>query len=144
MLKDYICAARVGLWLCRSALIVRRSSLPTVCRAASLRRPNHPGRLDASRVIAIVRRVCRLPLFSLPIFPRLCVRQSLALYRELNRLGYPAAIHFGVRREGAELTGHSWVTVNGVAIAEPHTVHSLAITYSYSAASIQPSGAGHG
>ena len=79
---------------------MRWCSLPTLCRRASARRPVHSGRLDLPRVVAIVRRVCRLPLFSLPFFPRACMRQSLALYRELTRMGYPAAIHFGVRREG--------------------------------------------
>jgi hypothetical protein len=86
-----------------------------------------------ARVVAIVTRVCRLPIFSRPVFARACVRQSLALFRELTRMGYPAAIHFGVRREGAALTGHSWVTVGGVPIGESHPLEALSVTYSYSA-----------
>jgi hypothetical protein len=77
-----------------------------------------------------------LPLFSLPIFPRACMRQSLALYRELTRMGYSAAIHFGVRREGSELIGHSWVTVNGIPVAESLPLQALLVTYSYSASTI--------
>lgn len=89
-------------------------------------------------MVAVVRRVCGLPLFSLPIFPRACLRQSLALYRELTGLGYATAIHFGVRREGATFIGHSWVTVNGVPIAEPCSLQPLSITYSYPASTTHP------
>jgi len=89
-------------------------------------------------VISVVRRVCGLSLFSLPLFPRVCLRQSLSLYRELTGMGYTTAIHFGVRREGGELIGHSWVTVNGIPIAEPSAVSSLSITYSYSASTAHP------
>ena len=133
LLKEYTCAARVGVWLCRTAVSVRSDSLPALCRKASASRPISAGRLDLARVVAIVVRVCQLPLFSVPCFPRPCLRQSLALYRELTRMGYPATIHFGVRRDGSELAGHSWVTVNGVPVAEPRSISSLAVTYSYSA-----------
>ena len=133
-----MCAARVGLWLCQSAVIVRWCSLPTLCRRASTRRKIRSDGLDLSRVVAVVSRVCQSRLFSLPIFPRACMRQSLALYRELTRMGYPATIHFGVRREGSGITGHSWVTLNAVPLAEPHPVQSLSVTYSYPASLIQP------
>ena len=78
LLKEYTCAARVGLWLCRIAVPVRSDSLTALCRRASACRPISAGRLDLPRVIAIVVRVCQLPLFSVPCFPRRCVRQSLA------------------------------------------------------------------
>ena len=111
---------------------MRWCSLPIVCREAA-RRHSHASRLELSRVVAIVRRVCRLRVFTMPMFPRACVRQSLGLFRELTRMGYPVAIHFGVRREGTALTGHSWVTVEGSPIAEVHPLDALAVTYSYSA-----------
>ena len=95
--------------------------------------------MDLSRVAAVVHRVCRLCLFSLPLFPRACMRHSLLLYRELTRMGYPATIHFGVRRESAGLVGHSWVTVNGAPVGERGPLPSLAITYSYSASTIRAS-----
>jgi hypothetical protein len=133
LLREYICAARVGVWLCRIAVSVRSDSLPALCRRASACRPISAGRLDLARVVAIVARVCQLPLFSVSCFPRPCLRQSLALYRELTRMGYPAAIHFGVRRDGSDLAGHCWVTVNGVPVAEPQSISSLSVTYSHSA-----------
>lgn len=137
MLNEYLCAARVGSWLCYCAVVVRWYSLSTLCRRASARPRIGSERLDVPRVVAIVRRVCGLPLFSLPIFPRTCMRQSLALYRELTRMGYSPAIHFGVRREGVELIGHSWVTVDGTPVAESRSLQLLSVTYSYSA-SLQP------
>ncbi|HEX5108073.1 MAG TPA: lasso peptide biosynthesis B2 protein [Vicinamibacterales bacterium] len=133
MLSEYLCAIRVGWWMWWSAAMVRWCSLPGLCREASLHARLSTPRLDPARVAAIVSRVSRLPLFSLPIFPRACMRQSLALYRELTRMGYPAAIHFGVHRAGAGLSGHSWVTLDGVPISESHSLEQLTITYSHSA-----------
>lgn len=131
VLKEYMCAARVGWWLCWSAPIIQWCSLPRLCRYASARVRFSSGRLEPSRVIAIVHRVSGAPLFLLPVFPRTCMRRSLALYRELTRMGYGAAIHFGVRCAGTELEGHSWVTLNGAPIGEPHSLEPLSVAYSY-------------
>ena len=132
MFREYLCAARVAWWLCRSAVLMRRCSLPALCRKASSHRAMAVSRIHPARVLAVVQRVCSLPLFSLPLFPRACTRRSLALYRELTRMGHPATIHFGVRRENAALAGHSWVTLNGVPMGERDPLPTLSVTYSHS------------
>jgi hypothetical protein len=68
---------------------------------------------EMDETIRVIRRVCRLPLFQLPGFPRPCLRESLALFRVLTRLGYPARFHIGVRKVGEQLWGHSWITCHG-------------------------------
>jgi hypothetical protein len=135
-LGEYLCAVRVAFSLCTIAGLMRWCSLPGLCRRA-VSRSTKTGQLDLDRVVAIVARVCRMRVFSASWFPRACMRRSLALYRELTRMGYPATIHFGVRRDGAELVGHSWVTVDGCPVGEARLVQSLAIAYSHSAPAIQ-------
>jgi hypothetical protein len=132
MFREYRCAARVAWWLCHSAVLARWYSLPALCRKASSHRSLPASRIQPARVIAVVQGVCGLPLFSLPFFPRACMRRSLALYRELTRMGHPATIHFGVRRENAALVGHSWVTLNGVPVGERDPLPTLSVTYSHS------------
>jgi hypothetical protein len=87
--------------------------------------------------VATVVQLCQARLFRLPLFPRSCLRQALALYYVLTRLGYPVAIHFGVRKEREELHGHSWVTCQGTPVAERTPTALFTIVYSY------PAPAGH-
>jgi len=81
--------------------------------------------------VQIVTRVCRLRVFDLPIFPRLCLRRSLVLYAILTRKGYPARIHFGIRSDGGRLHGHSWVTVHGNALEESAPAAAFRAVYSH-------------
>ena len=55
--------------------------------------------MELREAIGIVTRVCNLRMFRSRIFPKLCFRQSLALYRTLNQMGYPVEIHFGVKKD---------------------------------------------
>ena len=93
-------------------------------------RPAGPS-LDVDQVARLVTGICQLRPFRSQIFPRACVRQSLLLYRALTGLGYPAVIHFGVKREGDGITGHSWVTLHGQVVADRPSVGSFNLLYSY-------------
>ena len=64
-------------------------------------------------------------------FPRPCLRQSLTLYRVLTRMGYPVEIHFGVRKAGDDLQGHSWVTIEGKPVADRTRMDVFKAVYSY-------------
>ena len=66
------------------------------------------------------------------MFPKPCLRQSLALYRVLTRMGYPVEIHFGVRKQDQELVGHSWVTIHGHPAAKQRRPGNFKPIYSYS------------
>jgi Transglutaminase-like superfamily len=81
--------------------------------------------------VRIVARVCRMCLFDLPVFPRRCLRRSLALHSVLTRMGLEVEIHFGVRKEGPDLHGHSWVTVDGVPVAERSPAEAFRPIFSY-------------
>jgi hypothetical protein len=83
------------------------------------------------RLVQRVVWLCRLPIFRLPLFPRPCLRQSLALYYVLSRSGYTVTIHFGVRKEEHVLQGHSWVTVQEIPVAEHTPVGAFHVVYTY-------------
>jgi Transglutaminase-like superfamily len=83
------------------------------------------------RAVEIVVRVCRLGLFHVPVFPRACLTQSLTLYRTLRRMGYSAEIHFGIRKDGKDLRGHSWVTLEGKPVGDRTRTGVFAAVYSY-------------
>jgi hypothetical protein len=84
-----------------------------------------------TRAVQIVARICRMRLFQQPVFPRPCLRRALALYSVLSRMGYPVEIHFGVRRDGRDLHGHSWVTLKGEPLGERTPEEPFRAIYSY-------------
>jgi len=93
--------------------------------------PEDGGPQEMDRMVRLVVRVCRLRCFRPPLFPRACLRQALALYYTLRRMGYPVAIHFGVHKAEEALHGHSWVTVQGQVVAESMSVEVFHEVYSY-------------
>ena len=81
--------------------------------------------------VGIVTRICNLSVFRARFFPKLCLRQSLTLFRALSRMGYPVEIHFGVRKDDKTLSGHSWVTLRGEAVADTAPSVIFKAVYSY-------------
>ena len=133
--------AEIG-WLvarvfCSTSLLplqMRSTSLPALLQRMTTRpspRRRAVTSLDVERVSRVVTQICQLRVFRSGLFPRACVRQSLGLYRALTGLGYPVVIHFGVRKEGETVTGHSWVTLGGQEIAERPSVGRFEPVYSY-------------
>ncbi|HEV2068235.1 MAG TPA: lasso peptide biosynthesis B2 protein [Acidimicrobiales bacterium] len=51
----------------------------------------------------------------LPVAPT-CLRRSVTLIRELDRLGLAAALHVGVRNVGQQPEAHAWVQVGDVVV----------------------------
>ena len=126
--------ARVFGSTCVLPLRLRSASLPVLLQ----RMTAHPGSrglgetsLNVERVTRVVERICQIRVFRSRLFPRACVRQSFALYRALTGLGYPVVIHFGVRKTGEMVAGHSWVTLHGQVIAERPSVGRFEPVYSY-------------
>jgi hypothetical protein len=108
-------AGRLAVWLC---------GLP-----ARLRRLCRP--LPRDHAVRLVIWVCHRRVFRRPLFLRACLRQALALYYVLTRLGYPVEIHFGIQKKGKTLHGHSWVTVQDELVAERARPDVFTIMYSY-------------
>jgi transglutaminase superfamily protein len=128
-------AARVGAWLCSLPIVLRDHSLSSLLeslpRAAKLLKTGRT--LEPVRTAEIVARVCGLPCFRLPIFPRACLRRALALYYVLAKDGFPIEIHIGVRKDGRDLHAHSWVALDGKALRERNPEKDFRTIYSYRA-----------
>lgn len=63
-----------------------------------------------------------------------CLLRSLILFRFLRRQGWPVEIHFGVRKtaEGmADITGHSWLVLDGEPFLENDEIGGYFTTYVY-------------
>jgi hypothetical protein len=132
-LSQFVLAARVGAWLSALPIVLRTRTLPLLLEqlAASAERPRSGNPLDLNEAVQVVVRVCRMRIFRLPVFPRPCLRRALALYYFLGRMGYPIEIHFGVRKDGRDLHGHSWVTLQGKLLRERNPTEAFSTIYSY-------------
>ncbi len=72
------------------------------------------GRLDPDRSAQIARAV-DAGLALLPLAPT-CLRRSVTLLRELNRLQLPATMHVGVRTVAGAVEAHAWIQAGGVVV----------------------------
>ena len=130
-------AGRLGVWLCVLPIFLRVYTLPAFLHRLTHVQRHPPSRnpLELDHVVRIAVRVCQLRLFRLSLFPRACLRQALALYHVLTRMGYPVEIHFGVHKDGEDLRGHSWVMLQGKPLAERTRTAVFTTVYSYPAIS---------
>ena len=112
--------ARTGVFLVWLPIALRLRTLPRFLeRTARVnQRRERPGSVALYRAFSIVLRVSELRIFELPLFPKACMRRSLALYYALRRLGHEVEIHFGVRKDRTGLRAHSWVTLAGEPLGE--------------------------
>lgn len=128
-------ATRVGIWLCLLPVRLRTRSFPELLAGQAhlaVRRWTWP-RFETAHTIKVVQRVSGLSFFRASIFPRTCLRESLALYHVLRSLGYPVRIHIGVRKDGSRLAAHSWVTLEGESVGAPRCDAQFRTLYSYPA-----------
>jgi hypothetical protein len=128
-------AVRLSVWLVGLPVRLHRYPLPVLLErlaaAGGQQACGSPQELEC--VVRLVVRVCHLRCFRLRLFPRACLRQALALYYTLTRLGFPVTIHFGVHKVGEALRGHSWVTLQGTPVAESTPAGVFHCIYSYPA-----------
>jgi hypothetical protein len=75
--------------------------------------------------------VAALSLFRLPIFPRTCLREALALYHVLSHAGQPVEFCVGVRKNEEDLLAHSWVSLHGTPIVPADRENGFKLLYSY-------------
>ena len=123
---------RVGLWISVLPLVLRTTSLRHVLQALTpaARPPRTTNLLTVDHTVWTVVRVCRARLFRLPLFPRSCLRQALALYYALAH-DHPVTIHFAVTKDGSRLEGHSWVTLHGCPIGDDLRAAGFKTIYRY-------------
>lgn len=124
--------ARLCSWLCCLPILVRTRSLPVLLeRLVPVRKRPRSCDLGLDETVQLVTRICRVRIFEMPIFPKPCLRRALALSYVLSGDGHPVEIHFGVRRSGSDLHGHSWVTIEGESLGERNPAELFRTTYSF-------------
>jgi hypothetical protein len=128
-------ALNVLIWLFSLPALLHAHTIPTLLERLTVgkKKKARPA-VNLNDAVGIVTRICNLRPFRARVFPKLCLRQSLALYRTLTQMGYPVEIHFGVRKEDKTLSGHSWVTLGGEAVADTAPNGIFKAVYSYPAA----------
>jgi Transglutaminase-like superfamily len=127
-------AAATGIWVLALPLRLRFQALPRLIeRLGGNAGSRTVGGPDPNRVAAIVTRVCRMRVFDLPVFPRLCLRRALAVYRVLVGREVSVEIHIGVRKQGYDLHAHSWIMLAGRALGEPAPTEDFRTIYSFPA-----------
>lgn len=125
-------ALSVGLWLLTFPVRWRSHSVPDLLQHLSSIPPGKSiHTIPMDRAIVIIGRVCHLAIFRVPIFPRICLRQALALYRFLRPLGYPVTIHIGVQKSQDTLSAHSWVTLAGTPLTDDAGLSDYKVVYSF-------------
>lgn len=131
---EYWFASQVCVRLCWVSILLRFRTLPELLEQLTQRegQKGRRTRPTLDRAVQIIVRVCHLRPFRGPFFPRTCLRQALTLYDMLTYLGYTVTIHFGILKMGGQLRGHSWVTLDGKALAEngdPGASHRIVYSY---------------
>jgi hypothetical protein len=130
-LSKAMLALDIVLWLLWLLVMLRIHSIPMLLKGLARKNRRGETSIRLSDVIGIVTRISSFRLFRSRFFPKLCLRQSLALYRTLTQMGYPMKIHFGARKDGEDLHGHSWVTLNGEPVADTAPNEIFKVLYSY-------------
>lgn len=113
-------AARMAAWALVLPLLKRVVPLPRLVQLMVV--PPKGADRDTARDTARERRVVALsrllyaPLVRADIG---CLQRSLLAYRFLGAAGARPSLLVGMRREGGEMHGHAWVTVDGEPAGEP-------------------------
>ena len=125
-------ALEVVFWLFSLPALLRVHTIPSLLKhlTASKEEQVRPT-VNLTDAVEIIIRICNLRPFRSRFFPKLCLRQSLTLYRTLRQMGYPVEIHFGVRKDDKTISGHSWVTLAGKAVADTAPSGIFKTVYSY-------------
>jgi len=87
--------------------------------AKRLPRATHP---DAERALLVATAV-DAGLGLIPVAPT-CLRRSVTLVRELDRLGLDSSLHIGVRTVAGVVEAHAWVQAGDVVVNDSGSVTS--------------------
>lgn len=59
-----------------------------------------------------------------------CLSKSIVLCHLLRRIGLPATLRVGGRKEGLQFGAHAWVELNGIVIDDPESIHMDFVPFS--------------
>lgn len=123
--RGWLIIARLTLW--RLALPALRRALNTERLVQMLAGPREQSR-DPGREALVVAGAGRLWRNSYGT----CLERSLAVYRELGRLGASPHLVLAATHNGRGIVGHAWVEVDGRAVLEatdPRTRYTVLVEF---------------
>jgi hypothetical protein len=83
---------------------------------------------DAERI----RKVSALLTRAIPVSMGTCFKLALIRYEQMRRLGFNVTLHLGVRPSPEGISGHAWLTLNGLPLwEEEQHVATFRETYRY-------------
>jgi hypothetical protein len=99
--------------------LVGRMEMPDLVRRLDGRSPERMplSEKDCSRA-ELASRYANFLLITCLRLKNPCLLRSLIIFHMLRRKGLDARIHFGVKRDGADLAGHSWLSLGGRCLLE--------------------------
>jgi hypothetical protein len=113
----------LGLALCITCmailvrLLIRMLSLPRLMALLDTQAPRPPrSPMAPAALVELTQTLLRL---SWPRRHRQCMTRSLTAFYFLRRWGHPVRLYVGVARREGELTGHCWLELCDVPLAEP-------------------------
>jgi hypothetical protein len=116
--REFILVVRIYLFVLAIPFLIEILSIQSVVSLITPRKGHPMGdSLTESRVIYLCSRVQGM-LGKVGI-EYSCLRRSFLLFHFLRYYGQEVAINFGVKWEGIDLTGHSWLSMDGRPYLEP-------------------------
>jgi hypothetical protein len=133
LVSEWWLVLRASAWLCRLPWYIRSSSLPRLLERLQTKQRSILGisQIEADRASALAIKLSDARIFRSSLFPKRCVRQTLALAYAFSLMGQAFKVHFGVRKEGQGLYGHCWVTVREHPVGERAPAQWFTVVYSY-------------
>ena len=124
---------RVTGVLCLLPILEKLHSLPALLKQLTPIRPKQhiADAFGMEHAVRWVLRLCHCRPFRSALFPKACLRQSLALYHVLTHMGFPVQFHVGVHKKGEEFIAHSWITVEEKRVADQARAGVFKVVYSY-------------
>jgi hypothetical protein len=100
---------RIGIWIALVTVYLRLASMNSLMRLLQPKKRNSRKWPQTKLVNFTSFWLGREKAF----FQRSCLKRSLVLFRYLNLQDEDARFVIGVRKEGGELRGHSWILLAG-------------------------------
>ena len=84
---------------------------------------SNPNARDGSKAGELLAQQAAIAGGRIPFFNTSCLRQSLAVYWQLRRIGFSPDLRIGIRPLRGQLDAHAWVELEGVALGQSRLAH---------------------
>jgi len=116
--RELILTLRIFIFMISIPLMLKYMKIQSLVSWIDPRRSHQlNGRISIERVIYLCSRI--QDMLRRRGLRYTCLRRSLLLFHFLRYYGQRVIINFGIKWKGNDLTGHSWLTLDGEPYLEP-------------------------